>query len=351
MNALTWLGILVCLSQSAILAGLNLGLFSLSKLELKVEARKGDTRAQRVLKLREDANFLLVTILWANVAVNVLLAMLSNSVLAGVAAFAFSTVAITILAEIIPQAYFTRHALDTAATLSPLLRLYEIILYPVARPSALVLDAWLGGEEVRYFKERDLRRLLWLHVETSSSDIDLVEGLGALNFLELDDVPLSEKGELVHPDSVLRLDFDGARPIFPPIQPTPDDPFLQAVNRSGMSWVVIVDLQGKPRMVLEADEFIRDAIFAPARFNPYRYCHRPILAEDPNTTMGEVIQRFEVRAEHAADDIVDDDVILLWDDQRRIITGTDILGRLLRGITRRSHVPSAQENTGAPGES
>ena len=345
MNILTWLGILACLSQSAILAGLNLGLFSLSKLELKVEAGKGNPRAQRVWKLRQDANFLLVTILWANVGVNVLLAMLSNSVLAGVAAFTFSTVVITIFAEIIPQAYFSRHALETAALLSPLLRLYELVLYPVARPSAWVLDTWLGGEEIRYFKERDLRRLLWLHVETSSTDIDLVEGQGALNFLELDDVPLSEKGEVVDPDSVVELEFDGARPIFPTIEPRPDDPFLQAVNRSGMGWVVIVDPEGKPRMALSADDFIREAVFAPDRFNPYRHCHRPIIAEDPNTTMGEVIHRFEVRAEHTADDIVDDDVILLWNEERRIITGTDILGRLLRGIARRSTVTSLEEQT------
>ncbi len=226
MNVFTWLGILICLSQSAILAGLNLGLFSLTKLELSVEARNGDRRAQRVLKLREDANLLLVTILWANVGVNVLLAMLSNSVLSGVAAFLFSTVVITVFAEIIPQAYFTRHALDTAALLSPLLRFYEIILYPVARPSAWVLDAWLGGEEIRYFKERDLRQLLWLHVETASTEIDMVEGRGALNFLALDDVPLSEKGEAVDPDSILELEFDGNRPLFPPIEPTPDDRFL-----------------------------------------------------------------------------------------------------------------------------
>jgi metal transporter CNNM len=33
--------------------------------------------------------------------------------------------------------------------------------------------------------------------------------------------------------------------------------------------------------------------------------------------------------------VVDEDLILLWTDaEKRIITGADILGRLLRGITR-----------------
>lgn len=60
-----------------------------------MEVVKGNKHAKRVLSLREDANFLLVTILWANLPVNVLLALLSGSVLAGIAAFPFSTVVIT----------------------------------------------------------------------------------------------------------------------------------------------------------------------------------------------------------------------------------------------------------------
>jgi hypothetical protein len=35
------------------------------------------------------------------------------------------------------------------------------------------------------------------------------------------------------------------------------------------------------------------------------------------------------------DDVVDDDVILLWSGHKRITTGADLLGRLLRGIAKR----------------
>jgi metal transporter CNNM len=41
-----------------------------------------------------------------------------------------------------------------------------------------------------------------------------------------------------------------------------------------------------------------------------------------------------VRPGRIGDDIIDKDVILLWDNYPRIVTGTDILGRLLRGIAR-----------------
>ena len=59
----------------------------------------------------------LATVLWGNVTINVLLTLLSNSVLAGIGAFAFSTIVITLFGEIIPQAYFSRNALRMAARL------------------------------------------------------------------------------------------------------------------------------------------------------------------------------------------------------------------------------------------
>ena len=125
---LTWLGITLCLSQSATLSGLNLAVFSISRLRLETAAAAGDRNAILVLSLRRDANFTLATILWGNVAVNVLLALLADSVLAGVAAFLFSTVVITLAGEIMPQAYFSRNALRMAAMLVPLLRFYRVLL-------------------------------------------------------------------------------------------------------------------------------------------------------------------------------------------------------------------------------
>ena len=34
------------------------------------------------------------------------------------------------------------------------------------------------------------------------------------------------------------------------------------------------------------------------------------------------------------DDIIDHDIVLIWSEQKRIITGADLFGRLMRGITR-----------------
>ncbi len=51
---------------------------------------------------------------------------------------------------------------------------------------------------------------------------------------------------------------------------------------------------------------------------------------------GDLIQRFRLRSGEGGDDIVEDDVILLWNHRPRVVTGPDILGRLLRGIAIRA---------------
>ena len=85
-------------------------------------------------------------------------------------------------------------------------------------------------------------------------------------------------------------------------------------------------------LVLDADQFLREAIYSKDPVNIFMYCHRPIIVTAPGTTMGEVILKFQVVAEHAEDDVVDNDIIIFWGEQKRIITGADILGRLFRGI-------------------
>jgi CBS domain containing-hemolysin-like protein len=89
LNVLVWAGIVFCISQSAMFSGLNLALLGISRLRLEVEASAGNPAAVKILSLRKNFNFLLTTILWGNVAINVLLTLLSESVMAGVSAFFF----------------------------------------------------------------------------------------------------------------------------------------------------------------------------------------------------------------------------------------------------------------------
>ncbi len=328
-----WLGIIFCVSQSAMFSGMNLAMFNLSRLRLEVEVAAGNQLANKILDMRQDSHFLLTTILWGNVSINVLLTLLSDSVLTGVLAFVFSTVVITCFGEIMPQAYFSRNALKVAGLLSPLLRLYQFLLFPIAKPCALLLDSWLGREGIQYFREHNLRELIRKHIDApEAGDIDRLEGLGALNFLSIDDLAVVAEGEPVDPNSVIRLPVDENGPHFPAFEETPDDPFLRTIEASGKKWVIITDEQDEPRLMLDSDGFLRHALFHHAGSDPARFCHQPIVVRSENTPLGWVLSRLRFSTPSQSGKVIDQDVILLWGETKRVITGSDVLGRLLDGI-------------------
>ncbi|MGB5720520.1 MAG: DUF21 domain-containing protein [Woeseiaceae bacterium] len=332
MNNVIWVGILICLCHSAMFSGLNLAFFSLSRLRLEAEASTGNRAAEKVLVLRRDANFLLTTILWGNVGINVLLTLLSNSVMLGVAAFAFSTFAITFAGEIIPQAYFSRHAMRMASLLSPVMRFYQYVLYPVAKPSAWMLDRLLGAEGIVFLKEQQLKGVISQHIDSDHAEIDQIEGQGALNFLDIDDVPIEDEGEEVDPLSVIALPTKVDLPVLPEIKSL-SDPFVRDVNASGRKWIILTDMSGDPQLLLDSDSYLRAAMSDPSRVDPYAHCHRAVVIRDPLRPLGHIILALKKGLAAQSDAAIEKDIVLLWTPKKkRVITGADLLGRLLRGI-------------------
>lgn len=333
---LIWLGILVCLMQSAMFSGSNLAFFSLGRMRLEAEVEKGNRSASQVLKLRKDSNLLLCTILWGNVSVNVLLTMLSDSVLAGVGAFAFSTVGITFFGEIMPQAYFSRHALKVGAVLSPLMQMYQILLYPVAKPCAIILDGWIGPEGPSFFRERDIEIILEKHIREQDSEISANEGRGALNFLDLDDRYLSSEGNVIDPSTIYAFPLNLDLPVFPELGTPDGDGFVASLKRHPGLWAVIVGENGMPQLVLKTADYLGELYARGEETDIYDYCHRPVVVTDDEVRLDSVLGEFVVEATDVDDHLVDRDVALYWmDDHKRIITGADIFGRLLKGIARR----------------
>ena len=315
-------------------SGLNLAFFSLTRLRLEIEADENPGGgASRVLALRKDSNFLLTTILWGNVGINVLLTLLSDSVMLGVASFAFSTGIITFFGEIIPQAYFSRNALRMASLLAPVLKFYQLVLYPVAKPSALFLDTWLGKESVHLYAEKFNKQLLKKHIVDSNSEIDAVEGTGAINFLQLDDMKISQEGEIINPESIIKVSSEKGTVIFPEFEPVAGDPFIQAINQSHEKWVVFTDNDNNPLAVLDADGYLRSILLDKDDIDIKKYCHSPIIYEHIGITLGAIIERLRADINDDSDKPLKKDVALIWTtDTKRIITGADLLGRLFKGI-------------------
>ncbi len=145
-------------------------------------------------------------------------------------------------------------------------------------------------------------------------------------------MPVTDEGEPVDTQSIISLPLQNSRCVLPKFDRSPSDPFLRQVDASGKKWVIVTDLQGEPVFVLDSHNFLRDALFNQLETDPVVYWHRPIIVRNLQTKLGEVIAQMKVAPERPGDDVIDHDLILVWGAQRRIITGADLLGRLLRGI-------------------
>ena len=329
----TWVLITLCLSQSAMFSGLNLALFSLSKLQLETEVKKGSQSAVKVARMRGDANLLLCTILWGNVSVNVLLTILADNALAGVAAFLFSTVGITIVGEIMPQAYFSRNALKMGACLAPIVAVYRALLYPVAKPTAILLDRWIGPEGTRFFKEDEFEVMLDQHIREPSSDISYAEGRGALNFLRLDDLRVSGEGSQLDPNSVIALPLRDGQAYVPEAGSSAEEALSKEIANTTHTWVVLVNEEGYPVESMNVDDYLRALYDGKNKVPLLEYCQKPIVTTDSDLTLDRILPQLDVESEHHGDRALDREVVLYWGERtKRIITGADLLGRLLHGI-------------------
>ena len=218
--------------------------------------------------------------------------------------------------------------------LSPVIKFYQVLFYPVAKPTALILDAWLGKEGITYLAESELSSIIRKHIESEETDINHVEGTGALNFFKLDKISVAEEGEVIDPDSVIALPTKMDLPIIPDISSGQESDFLKQLNKSGHRWVILTNEKGEPLLAVDSDGFLRAAFLERDNFDPYKYCHRPSIITDELTMLNTAIMKMKMSesADKSFNGVIEQDVLLVWGENKRIITGADIFGLLLQGI-------------------
>ncbi len=180
-----YLIVVVLVLFSGIFSGLTLGFFSLNKDDLERKAELKDKDAIKVFKIRKDGNLLLCTLLIGNVAVNSTLSIYLGSIASGFAAGIIAVSLIVVFGEIIPQATFSRYALEAGSRLAWLVRIFIFIFYPICKPLALALDKLLGEEIPTIYSKKELVKLIEDHEDLKGSDIDADEERiikGALSF-------------------------------------------------------------------------------------------------------------------------------------------------------------------------
>jgi hypothetical protein len=159
------------------------------------------------------------------------------------------------------------------------------------------------------------------------------------NVLALDGLPVGQKGEPLDPRGVISRPFRDGQPVLPECVCTAYDPFLRQLAASGRKWGVLTDATGEPRLVTSASNVLCAALFGRETFHPYAVCHPRLIVRNVSRPFGQVLGRLTVQAERTNDDVIDKDLILVWTGrERRIITSSDLLGRLLRKIARQAAV-------------
>ena len=214
---------------AALFSGLNLGLMSLGPHELKRKAELGDKRAKKIYKVRKKGNLLLVTLLLGNVGVNAAIALCLDSVMSGIIAGIVSTLLITIVGEIVPQAIFSRFALNLGSRVVWLVRIFIIILYPVAGPIAWVLDKTFGEELPTIYSKKELVEIISEHTESEKSDIRADEERIARGAFTFGDKKIHEV--MIPRSSVVSLDANAIL----------DNKIIASLTKHGYSRFPVID--------------------------------------------------------------------------------------------------------------
>lgn len=332
MEYFIWLGIVICALKAAIFSGLNLAYFSVSYLRLTVLSKKKDKAALKVMGLRKNPNLLLATILWANVSYNVLLTLLTNSVMAGVTSFLFSTIVLTLVGEILPQSVFSRKAIKFGAFFTPMIRFYQIILYPVTKPTAMALNYFLGKEmPQQYYSEADLISLIEAHYGTDNQAMDISrdEGLGAIHFLELDDRFVKDVGTKILAGQTLAVEFKGKhlkKRYYDHLNPCP---FIKKLIKIKHSEVTLTDLNKNPRLVLNVDAFLRYLFTSSKKIDIEDFCEIPFVVTDPKVIVSDILKHFRSQRSEALDHIH----IIYWRGRtRKIIQAEELIYLLMKEV-------------------
>lgn len=142
--------ILFLLLLSGFFSGSETALTAASRGKLRAQADRGSKRAENALKLTEDSERLIGSVLLGNNLVNILAASLATSLFTrafGESGVALATLVMTLLvlifAEVLPKTYAITNAEKAAATVSPVIRVVILLFSPIVSMVQVLVRAML----------------------------------------------------------------------------------------------------------------------------------------------------------------------------------------------------------------
>ncbi|XP_024083514.1 metal transporter CNNM4-like isoform X2 [Cimex lectularius] len=175
--------IVFCLMFSALFSGLNLGLMSLDRTDLKIISNTGTKKEKKYAKaitpVRAHGNYLLCSILLGNVMVNSTFTILLDELTSGFVAVIASTLLIVIFGEITPQAICSRHGLAVGAKTIFITKCVMGLTCPLSYPISKILDRLLGEEIGAVYTRERLKELVKLTTEFNDlqkDEVNIISG-------------------------------------------------------------------------------------------------------------------------------------------------------------------------------
>jgi hypothetical protein len=106
------------------------------------------------------------------------------------------------------------------------------------------------------------------------------------------------------------------------------------VNASRCKWVVITDTRHHPRLLLNANSFLRSVLMEGNAHDPMRHCHQPLVVTNAETKLETVLLgEIQLHARRPDGEGLHPTLALLWTPHDKcLLTGADLLEYLLRGV-------------------
>lgn len=197
--------------------------------ELALKKKQGDDVAARVYEYRKNGNYLIVCVLLGNVAVISILTLVLNEatgsfsqgLLGSIIAGAATTLLVTAFGEILPQSLFSQRGYRLTRHFFWLLDTIFIIFWPIAKPTSILLDKWIGKELPSLYSHADFEHMIHEHAKHEMSSIDFDESrivTGALRFSKkkvkdiitpMDKVLMMELDEMIDSQVARRIRLSG----------------------------------------------------------------------------------------------------------------------------------------------
>jgi metal transporter CNNM len=152
---------------------------SVNDLRLIAESEDASMRhyAKRVLPLRKRGNYLLCSIVIANVLVNSLGTVLLDSLVHGLFAVIGATVMIVLMGEIIPQAICSRYGLVIGSHTHVITWICMLVTGIISYPLGFILDKILGQEVTSsYTRDQIAGMLKKISADIEKPELDVITG-------------------------------------------------------------------------------------------------------------------------------------------------------------------------------